>query len=274
MSDDGSPMTYAEVVEERKKHLEKKVDRFNHFSERAGERAGEHWDASNKATEGIPFGQPILVGHHSQRRHEKALERSHLHADKACEEMDKQENWKNRAERNDKLLEKMQTDPLYMSHKINEAEKDIRLWTKREAKSRIFIRLHDEGKMTDLRASACGFRPGDIEDAKRDHDRSVIELQQAKEKLAYWQQELKKIGGVFDITTLRPGDMIRTKGGTFPVMRVNKKTVTVSNWLSGGINSTFNIPPGYIFEKVDVFQGMPAYIDPSMIPAEVDHGTS
>jgi hypothetical protein len=28
------------------------------------------------AVDGIPFGQPVLVGHHSQRRHEKALDKS------------------------------------------------------------------------------------------------------------------------------------------------------------------------------------------------------
>lgn len=34
------------------------------------------WEASRRATDGIPFGQPVLVGHHSEKRHRAALARS------------------------------------------------------------------------------------------------------------------------------------------------------------------------------------------------------
>lgn len=36
--------------------------------------------ASHDATAGIPFGQPILVGHHSERRHRNAIERAQREA--------------------------------------------------------------------------------------------------------------------------------------------------------------------------------------------------
>lgn len=38
--------------------------------------ANQAWTASHNATSGIPFGQPILVGHHSERRHRRAIERA------------------------------------------------------------------------------------------------------------------------------------------------------------------------------------------------------
>jgi hypothetical protein len=43
---------------------------------------------SREATAGIPFGQPILAGHHSQRRHERALERADTKMRKAAEHSD------------------------------------------------------------------------------------------------------------------------------------------------------------------------------------------
>ena len=45
----------------------------------------EAWNRSRAATEGIPFGQPILVGHHSEKRHRAAVDRGYSAADKALE---------------------------------------------------------------------------------------------------------------------------------------------------------------------------------------------
>ena len=58
---------------------QKQQDRKEHYLEQA-EKADDQSDAlykrSHDATAGIPFGQPILVGHHSEKRHRRALERS------------------------------------------------------------------------------------------------------------------------------------------------------------------------------------------------------
>lgn len=54
-------------------------------AERLDAIATGHFDRAHDATAGIPFGQPILLGHHSQRRHERALERSHAAMGKGVE---------------------------------------------------------------------------------------------------------------------------------------------------------------------------------------------
>ena len=51
---------YEEKVEARKEYYEKKA-----AAARAESRA--RWDESSKMASRIPFGQPILVGHHSER---------------------------------------------------------------------------------------------------------------------------------------------------------------------------------------------------------------
>lgn len=57
---------------------QKRADRIERMRERAAklatESAGAHAQAERKA-DAIPFGQPILVGHHSERRHRRDLER-------------------------------------------------------------------------------------------------------------------------------------------------------------------------------------------------------
>lgn len=63
---------YEQRVEERRERLERAAERAAERAEAAYKRA----DLSEEAT-GIPFGQPILVGHHSERRHRKVLERAH-----------------------------------------------------------------------------------------------------------------------------------------------------------------------------------------------------
>src|SRR3990167_6379587 len=49
--------------------------------------AAQHFKAADpsEAATGIPFGQPILVGHHSEGRHRRALARLDAHMSRACE---------------------------------------------------------------------------------------------------------------------------------------------------------------------------------------------
>lgn len=88
-----------ETREERIKRLrwkhERKAARANAEMERRGQ-------AAHDAVDGIPFGQPILVGHHSESKHRNALKRQDQNMRKACEardERDKHENLAASAER-------------------------------------------------------------------------------------------------------------------------------------------------------------------------------
>ncbi len=69
---------YEERIEQRRARLE-------HAAAREREKARESFEASDRAVEGIPLGQPILVGHHSERRHRRALERAQSRATKGVE---------------------------------------------------------------------------------------------------------------------------------------------------------------------------------------------
>ncbi|MGD9101019.1 MAG: DUF3560 domain-containing protein, partial [Anaerolineae bacterium] len=76
---------------------EDRAGRFAGYSANAGKRAEEATQASRDAVEGIPLGQPILVGHHSERRHRRALERAQGQAIRAVKEYDRRDYWRCRA---------------------------------------------------------------------------------------------------------------------------------------------------------------------------------
>lgn len=52
---------------------------------RARAKAKHHYNASGEAVRGIEPGQPVLVGHHSEGRHRRALARSDAHMRKSCD---------------------------------------------------------------------------------------------------------------------------------------------------------------------------------------------
>lgn len=72
---------YEERQESRRERLEERADNLT-------SKARDAFQQADAATAGIPFGQPILVGHHSERRHRKALERSDNAMRKGCDALD------------------------------------------------------------------------------------------------------------------------------------------------------------------------------------------
>ena len=51
----------------RKERQEARAERYRQFAEKADKRATAAFNASSAAVENIPLGQPILVGHHSEK---------------------------------------------------------------------------------------------------------------------------------------------------------------------------------------------------------------
>lgn len=71
----------------RRERLERKADRRMEWAESRENKAKSEWskgDLSESAT-GIPFGQPILVGHHSEGRHRRTVDRANRAMDRAVE---------------------------------------------------------------------------------------------------------------------------------------------------------------------------------------------
>jgi Domain of unknown function (DUF3560) len=67
---------------------ERRAERRWDWAEGRAAKADAASQASYNATAGIPFGQPILVGHHSEGKHRRAVERSRRQASKSIEHRD------------------------------------------------------------------------------------------------------------------------------------------------------------------------------------------
>lgn len=78
---------------------EARRQRYEELAEKAEARANAAYKRADLREEasGIPFGQPILVGHHSERRHRKAIERADNAMRKSIEESNKADYYRDKA---------------------------------------------------------------------------------------------------------------------------------------------------------------------------------
>ena len=82
--------TYAERLEARK-------ERYRETAQRLRDKSSTEFEQSLRAIEQIPMGQPILVGHHSERRHRRDLERSDNAMRRSIEASEKAKHYERRA---------------------------------------------------------------------------------------------------------------------------------------------------------------------------------
>lgn len=73
-------------------------DRYDALAQKNAAQSAGSFEASQRATQHIPIGQPILVGHHSEGRHRAALKRSDSAMRKACEATAKAEYYQRKAD--------------------------------------------------------------------------------------------------------------------------------------------------------------------------------
>lgn len=82
----------------RKERQEARAERYRQYAENAEKRATAAFNASNAAVEHIPLGQPILVGHHSEAAHRRALDRSNSAMRRSVSESEKAAYYRQKAE--------------------------------------------------------------------------------------------------------------------------------------------------------------------------------
>lgn len=84
-----------------------KAERYGEWADKARQRSDEAFERSNNAVAGIPLGQPILVGHHSEGMHRAAIKRSWAAMDKSVEESKKAEAHESKAEYWERMADKI-----------------------------------------------------------------------------------------------------------------------------------------------------------------------
>lgn len=94
---ESAPLSIAEQEELRKERAEQRAERYSEYAESAAKRAQAAAGRRHSIADRIPFGQPILVGHHSEARARRDQQRIQDASRKAYEEQEKAEGWEQRA---------------------------------------------------------------------------------------------------------------------------------------------------------------------------------
>jgi Domain of unknown function (DUF3560) len=130
---------------------EERSERFNEYSDKRAEDADRAHNAVSAIADGIPFGQPILVGHHSERRDRKDAERIESGMRKAIKMWDTSKYWTDRAAgavRHAKYKER----PDVRARRIKTLEADKRMQERTIVESQKFLKAWSREGLTEAQA--------------------------------------------------------------------------------------------------------------------------
>jgi hypothetical protein len=77
---------------------EAKAEKLEGYAANAGKRSTAYWEASHEGRDFLALGEPIKIGHHSERRHRKLIQRNWDRMGKSVAESDKAKEYERRAE--------------------------------------------------------------------------------------------------------------------------------------------------------------------------------
>jgi predicted RNA methylase len=145
-----------EIVDEDSSLIDRAEDRADRFDDYRDKRTDEAERATAQArrvADGIPFGQPILVGHHSERHARKDAKRIQNGMRKAVRAFDTADYWKRRAVAAIQHA-KYKERPDVRARRIKTIEADKRKQERTRAESLGFLSQWDTEPMTMERATA------------------------------------------------------------------------------------------------------------------------
>ena len=194
--------TIEEQVGFKDERSQARADRAQERAQAQQSRSTAAYNRSNAAVEGIPMGQPIMVGHHSEARHRRDLAKSHTAMSQSVAVSQYAAHLGERATGSRQQISNRQTIK-YMGNRLKEAQVKLRAAEKRLEKSP--DNLHCQLDKADAEAS-----------------------------IAHWTAAIDAAGGMLSKETVSKGDWVEFIGGWYEVIRSNKKSVTITNFLYPG----------------------------------------
>lgn len=208
--DNDAVRSFAEAEAERAERAEARAERFAGYADNAAARSDARSRAGHGMLDAIPMGQPILVGHHSERRDRAYRSRAFDNLETSFREADKAEYWTGRAEAAVSYRERRENISTTL-RRIKQLEADERFWLNTLKTGR-----NSSGWTTDT--------PGQVEEINR-------RLAAVREKLEHWRAHIaaaEQAGvKIWSKADFQKGDFARIGGTWHEVLRVNAKTLTV-----------------------------------------------
>lgn len=233
----GARLTFAEQQVAKVERAEERAERMELHAENAERRAAVAFDRADlsEGKSGIPFGQPILVGHHSERRHRRAIERADNAMRKSIEESDKAKYFAGRAASAAYTASRADlADKRYLQNRIDENAAQIRD-VDRRIKGRGHPFQNSNPEAFDSNCSICGGKARDcvheVEQPSDEYKARLAALRvEYQEKLEYFQVAMAALGGVtYSRDNVKAGDLVKIRGDWRKVVKANGKTVAAAS---------------------------------------------
>ncbi|OUS97387.1 DUF3560 domain-containing protein [Rhodococcus sp. NCIMB 12038] len=223
----------ADVEADKITRQEDRVDALNAKADRKASDADDAWDAERAAYAALPEGgEPIKIGHHSERRHRAAIDKAWNTLGKAVHAERDAATARGRADAAARTTDHRYA-PQTVARRIDKLAAELRgLERNRDGYSRTLHTNKQTGeKYTEDHAPASG----------ADRERALDEIEHTSEKLAYWQgvraqQIADGTVTLYSRDVIAKGDHVFYVGQWNEVVKVNAKTVTIRSIVGGGWN--------------------------------------
>ncbi|MFI6372437.1 DUF3560 domain-containing protein [Streptomyces sp. NPDC050546] len=211
--DNADRRSFSEAEEEREEKAEGRAERFSGYAASAAQNSEAAWKKSHDISVRFASGQPILIGHHSERRARRDHARMDNAMRKSIDERDRADQWTGRAQAAANY-EQFRKNPGRTLRRLDKLRADLRAvekWQRGES------------------AKGYSRSPADPE--------LKIEHQELTEEIEHWEQVIKdaeaegfKVWSKADFTR---GDFVLYRGTWYEVLRVNPKSVTIPHIHNG-----------------------------------------
>jgi hypothetical protein len=244
----------AERESDLKDRLERRAERLDDKAARLDRSAGAAFERADQLASVIPLGQPILAGHHSERRDRNYRDKVARTMDTAVATHRKAEQIAQAAGATAAHLVRRDTAPVTL-RRIDRLEVEARDIARKLTPCRTSDKHGKDKTLTEITCPVCWRDVAVIDGVIAEHGapsddyREQLEARAAAldEEIAHWKAHLAaleaagvKLWGSSDFAA---GDLVRYRFGGLhwgKVIRVNKKSVTVAH--PGGHGSTITVP--------------------------------
>lgn len=208
--DEDDRRTFAEAEQDRYDRAEDRAERLQERACRAANTSQGLRDEAKRRRDAIPFGQPILVGHHSKGRDRRFRDRTHRMEGKAIAEGKRAAYLAGRAD-SAAHFQQYRRNPGVTLRRIAKLEAQLR-------------RIHKwlDGKSAG--GSTRALTPEGTAELHREEAETSEELTYWRTVIAQAEADGFKVWGKADFTK---GDFALSHGRWYEVLRVNAKSLTV-----------------------------------------------
>jgi hypothetical protein len=260
-------LSIGEIQEYAAERSEVRAERLEDRAEHHAKVSDELWERGRQMMDGVPFGQPILVGHHSERGHRNLLKKT----DNICRKSVGEHKYAKELERRSEGAERRarmksaETCTLeYAGNRLKEAKAELNTCDRSLTIQPLDFAIYRgpgqdyQGMRVQVRVikgNRCGVCVSvpegvsgsdwswpkiscNLEDLESylSEDRR-LDLQNRKanaiEAIDFWTEIVKQKGGEqYSSLTIKKGDWVEYWDGIRQVVRVNQKTVTVQTQYS------------------------------------------